>query len=712
MSQKGKITITFNDNPINGEFIRFKRGKDINGIAITPILMESTFYSGARTSNNRLPINAFVSTAGEAAAAAYVQYFQIDQNISNLMTIQRTANVVVIEIELLWNFESFETNGTASVVIEQDITPAFFISEVNVLESTTDTCNFVRVRVLTSQQSDSWYFKGGLSDQNTVVTNPFFIEVPRTQPKEMVITKNLATPIDLITTWYPPNTFLYIRKIYQSGIEVVVSPSPLVGATVTVNITYANQLEQTVVTPSLTYSLDNVTFGTSNVFTGQAEGDYTIYIKDNLGCTSLKNFSVEYASSGRPEFVSISDLNSIGFAQSQIWDGYQNGIEKNKNNVLAMTGRQDNLFEERLVYRNEDELRIQFKSSYTNQTVTIEDCEGDQLSFIPTVEKMSNNLNLFEWLEATIIPYGDNNNLTAVFFTVGKRYNEAAVEIGTYELNGNLPDFAYIGNLVEVVSWNGAIGGVHAIVDIVFDQTLGKNIIIFNYQNNFSGQQQASFKSYYDLLPFEVYEFNMNFPDIGAARAVDLLIRLRIQFVDNLYDERNYYSNWIEVIGSGNEYSLNKYFSINYSNNNNRSIFYLYGIKHFIRVEVLLSNAIIDDTVDVVKGDLTTYLSESIVNQGIKIQFAEVTEKVMVKIVLALSSDNLFINGIGYVKFENVEVVATENTNLYLITSTVLESGQNFNTFINNRTGNNESYREPIYMPGLIRGNEGDLITT
>jgi guanyl-specific ribonuclease Sa len=45
-------------------------------------------------------------------------------------------------------------------------------------------------------------------------------------------------------------------------------------------------------TPPLTYSLDGVTYQASNIFTGLAAGNYTVYVKDNNGCFVTKPATV------------------------------------------------------------------------------------------------------------------------------------------------------------------------------------------------------------------------------------------------------------------------------------------------------------------------------------------------------------------------------------------------------------------------------------
>jgi hypothetical protein len=40
------------------------------------------------------------------------------------------------------------------------------------------------------------------------------------------------------------------------------------------------------------YSLDNITFQASNIFNGLVAGNYTVYFRDNLGCTGTQNITI------------------------------------------------------------------------------------------------------------------------------------------------------------------------------------------------------------------------------------------------------------------------------------------------------------------------------------------------------------------------------------------------------------------------------------
>jgi hypothetical protein len=622
------------------------------------------------------------------------------------MTISRILNVVTIEIDLAWSLETFTTTTGATSSITAPVPETFTLTQATLEIHPTTPCDLIDVEITTSQQATGYSYALGNTPIIAVTTNPFKVPVTRTIPTKIYVHKGGSPSLDVIQLKFRDD-YIYIRKILGPGFKITVLPNPLLGATVTANINYIGQLSQQPVSELLTYSLNNTNFQSSNIFTGQTDGDYTMYVKDNLGCTVEKNYTVSSSSSSREPFVFISDLNSIGFAKSEIWNGTQNGINKNPENVLAKTDTQDILFDERLIFREEDNVRIQFKSNFDSNVVKMQDCEGNNISQVITVEKMSNNMNLFEGLDAELYSYGPG--LTAIYFLTGNIYNEAGVVTGTYDLNGNLPDFAYIGNTVDIQIQTSGIGGVHTISDILYDETIEKRVIIFEYGNLSVNPITVTARSYYDILNFEIYEFNVDFNGLIIKAGLEPTVRLKLTNTDNLYDTRNYYSNWIEIIKTEDNYDLNKYVSINYSNNNNRSIFYVYGITHFIRAEILFSNSTIDDSVEVIRGDTNTYLSESIVHSGMTISFAEVTYKVMMKISLALSSENLFINGLGYVKESNLEIEPILNTNLYKINVKLLRSRENFNSFINTNIGNDESYRT-LYIPGLNKTNLGGSI--
>jgi len=703
---KAKLEITFVRDAADGETLSF----DIYNNDTTDVVSKSvTFQDEPRRSNNNLEITDSTGIAGEAAAIEFVKYFEIDLNAGKLMSVSRNQNVVTIEMNnLIWDFQNFATTTGATSSITATTGPDLFITNISPQIHPTDPCNYVDLEVTTNVQVDSWGFG---TFQNIVATNPFTITIQRQVVSTPNILKLGYDTIENVAEEYYGEPHFYFRKLYEGNIVITVQPNELSGATVTIEPTYGTQLIQRPnILTDLTYSLDNINFDPGNLFsgtqlTGQADGDYTIYVKDQFGCTVSKDYTVS-GSGGRDAFFHVSKYNSISFSKDEVWDGAENGVHKNRDNVLSLTDfGKKTLYEERLILRDDDEVTIQFKSNYANHDVEIQNCAGEALSQTPAIVKKSNNTDLFESLDATLTSLGDGRS--ALFFTSGNVYNEAGGVFGSYELQGNLPDSAIIGVSVEIVGH-----GVHEIRDIIYSEDLGKKIMVFNY--GYNGVDAAVvMKAYYDLLPYEVYEFTVDVSaNVYHGNTIEPdLFRVKLQASDGLYGTVNYYSEYIKQYGVS-DWNYDKFVSINYWNNNNRDVFYLYGIKHFLRAEVLEVSTIIDDTNEIVKADNTTYVASSTLHEGIKVKFAECTHRMALKLSMALSCENLFINGLGYVKKENISISPIENTNLYEVECELLSNGENFSTVIESETGQSEGYASTITANKLLNVSADELLKT
>lgn len=85
-----------------------------------------------------------------------------------------------------------------------------------------------------------------------------------------------------------------------NSINVVVSPGQPLAATTTVSNVKCNAANDGSVTVSLSvtgtppyqYSLDNITYQSSNIFNGLAAGSYTVYFRDNNNCTGTQTFTI------------------------------------------------------------------------------------------------------------------------------------------------------------------------------------------------------------------------------------------------------------------------------------------------------------------------------------------------------------------------------------------------------------------------------------
>jgi len=714
MANLSSIDITFLRDATDKEYLNLKR---TNQDSLLEVLMPETFVDSYRTGSgviSNISI-AVYPILGEKTAYEFAKYLALDYNSSRIMTISQFENLVSIEILDPWEIEMDSFSAGLVSVVETGRVPSGFEILSATLEPNVSPCDYVDVEITTSEQADAYFI--GRAALILVSTNPFTVTLPRTSQLKITVVKD-AINYNVSELVYGEPWF-YFNKMYPTNIQVQVVTDILNGATVIFNVTYPTQQDQ--LPPNydnLLYSLDGITYlapGVNSV-TMQSQGDYTVYVKDYWGCVVTKDYTVNQAA-GREPYLFISDINSIGFSKSEEWNGNQDGIHKNSKNTLSGVEVGKFCYSQNDIFRDEDKVRIQFKSNYNDHIIHIEDCSGVDIA-VPSigVSKMSNNLDLFESLQCWI--YNREGIYIGVYFTSGNAYDAGGSIIDTFTLDGNLPDSAIIGNSMYIYV-EGVLDGIYTIQNIVYDSDINKRVIVLDFEFVLISPTEGFMRAYYDILPFEVYEFDVDFDVISSyfptqSSDSDKSARVRLEVLDDVYGNEDYYTEYIDVLNLtqyNDARGLDKLVAINYYNDNNRSIFYLYGISHFIRAEVLEIENLIFDESESEKGDLTTYLAKSTVHEGVKISFAEVTERVKIKIVLALSSKYLFVNGVGYVKNDGFEVSKVENTNLYTITANLIESGKNFNINVDSKTGNTGSYKN-IYIPKLITTNIGQNIKT
>jgi len=707
METKGKIIITFNSDALNNNVINFDRYNATAGEGGIPstISMNTTYTTAARTQTKFIQILNPTSIAGEQSAIAYQKYFNIDQNFSKLMTLTRSANVITIEATNNWSFINFSSSSFVTSSITVPVPDTFQLDAAS-LTTSSSPCDKIDVDILMTEQADSYTLSYGRFSPVppiTVTTNPFTVEINRAAGAYIKVNKSGSPTINVpFDQW--GEEFLYIRKLYQENINIVVNENILLGATAVVNVSYGNQLgERPPNTNILSYSLDGTTYSSSNVFSALTSGTYTVYTKDIFNCVVQKEFQVVSSAETRSRFFEIPKLNSITFGRNETWNGLQNGIHKNRNNTLSLLGIQDFQFEEKLIVRNTDTVRIQFKSNYQTHIAKYQSCLGLNTSNSLVIEKMSNNLDLFESLASVVFSY--NQNL-ALYFESGNVYDTGGTVIAQYELNGNLPDSAIIGTTVDISGF-----GLYPIVDIVYDEQRNKRAIVFDLSYNGVDQSNVIMKAYYDLLPFEVYEMDVPFNNLVIQGTTKREVRIYISATHPIYGTVDEYSEYISILEEevyNEQNGLNNLLAINYYNQNNKSIFYLYGIKHFMRAEFVNFETTIIDESDVSQGDLKTFLLDSTLHEGANITFADMTYSMKIKLSLALSSESLFINGLGYVKNGNLTIEQIENTNLYSVSCELIRTNESFDINGEGNLGRNEDYTT-TFIPRLVTGNNNYL---
>lgn len=579
-------------------------------------------------------------------------------------------------------------NVISAVVIENEVTP----------------CTYVDILVTVDAPIYGWFFSGSPITLTGALTS-FLVSVPREFPGRVALIETEGSgKYDLAFEDFGI-LYFHFRHLYSSNINIITNPN--LDGTHTVDIALLWHQEPNLPYNSIDYeySLNDVDWFDSSNFPTVATGSHIAYVRDSMGCKVQKSFELEAGVSNPFEkFFFISNVNSVTFAKDEVWDSLQDGIYKTRDNTLSLTGIEDWLNREAILYRDKDNIKIQFKSNYPEHEITIEDCKGELIELPIVALKKSENLDLFESLDCHL--YAFNSNILGMYFSSGDYYDEVGSVLGQFELQGNLPNSAIIGTVMEIPGY-----GSQEVVDIFYDRTINKRVCIFNVAPSTLGV--VIMKALYNLLPYNIYEFPLDFGDVTVPVGLMNQIRIRIKAFDiPNAEEENHYSEYINILSDGDWADMNgdnDIVSFDYFNKNNQDIFYIYGITHFFRTAIkMLEEVIIDDS-EITIGDKTTNLIKSSVNEGIKIEFEEVNYREMIKITLALSSEVLFINGKGYVKNEGIEVKKIENTNLFNIECTLIDSGESFNININGATGGTGN---PIYIPKLIETGTGNYLKT
>ena len=637
-----KIEITFLDGIAIDDYLSFRIFK-----FVTPTFgqTQQETFKALRSTNGQVTLD----TNGIKNATNFVTSFNIDYNGFALYFITRISNVVTIEFTSdEWNFDTWQTN---SAFISSNLVPivptTFSFVEKILQNASADFCNKVGSSIETDELATIITLNGVVLT-TTNINNPYLYDIDRGIVNTFILENATG---DLLNYVIPSIDYLTSDNI---SINIIQSLS---GATLTVTVINAIGL-------TLEYSLDNVNWQTSNIFTGQEEGTRFLYVRDNYGCIKSKGYTVT-ALGTRTAFHKISKANSINFSLSEIWNGCS--IFKNDENTLQCQELVKYNYINKILFQTCDYTTTQIKSNFETVTATLRDSLLNETPL--TISKKTSNLNRFKSLDAKYYKY--RTGKLGIYFDTGNLYDEFGIDIGDYTLNGNLPEFAILGVEIELKGI-----GVYKIVDILYDEDKNKRVIIIDY--TFNGlDTSVIISSIYDVIDYDVYEFDIDW-SLYSIGSYDIVVK----HIDTINGERTYISENINLAVEHKDTLAIRYF-----NNNNRDIFYKYGIEHFIRIPFIYFIAKQKDEQEINITDLSASVVESTVYELNEIKFDTVATEIMRKLVVSLSCENVFINGVGYVKDGNIETENIQNTNLYEVTATMLKTNVSYTNFKQGQTG-------------------------
>lgn len=608
----------------------------------------------------------------EFISTNYKNAFNLDHNASGLFTVVSTSGPVnsglgTVVITANYPNANFVINGSTSgatiITDNQEVVPDFNISNVSFSTATTDQSQKVKVNVTTSELATKIISPFVL---NSNANNPFSFDWLRGQSINITV-ENAAGTQATQSVVLPAllNAINFSAQINNSSN----------GATVVIQNTSSKGLV-------LLYSLDNVTFQSSNVFPGLETGNYTFYVIDQFGGAISKAFEITENGIYTPYFY-ISKSNSFRFANRITFGDSAN--YKNDENTLSCEVDSKIPYQEIQQFQSADVITTQFKSNYQTNTAKIIKSDASEVNI--DVVKMSNNIGIKDKLDA--IKYNLGDGKTGIYFLSGNRYDYATNAVTEpYLLNGALPEWAQIGNYIQLgAAW-------FLIEESVYDDAKSADVLVIS--NTYTGIDTAVIvASIYNRENYEIYEFTMDMVDY-----IDQYFRVRINNTDSHFTELIHLSEmiWCKV-------KHEKVLEISYRNSTNTDMFYATGITNLIRVPYHLIKGKVDEDSETHKTDTTAILLNADMYEVDDIVFEPVTKEMWRKLLQALSHEIVTINGVGYVKNGNFNTEGPlEESNLYVLTATMMKTGSVYNS---QNSGSLDFNSSSVEVPALIATENG-----
>lgn len=621
-----------------------------------------------RSSNYQVTRGTPTLNPGERAAMNFVQAFNLDwggytvTRVGNEVTIA-AGNYGVYQTEFYVNgiFAPYTNHPSIEFEINNGSLIAFSIDSI-VFSEAPNACTEVIATVTTNELATK-ITSPVVVNPNT--NNPFVLTLLRGQT--FTLTLENATG-DVINQLEETPSLLS-----ASNFNIIINNSPN-GATAIIENSNTSGL-------ILEYSLDNSTWQTSNIFSGLVADDYTLYVRDNLGCSFSLDFNVSEFGIYTPFFY-ISKANSFRFANRITWGDSEN--YKNDENTLSCEVDVPLPYKEIQQFQSADTPTTQFKSNYQTNVAKVIKSDLSEVN-IPIVKK-TNNIGVKDKRDAR--KYNLGGGKTGIYFISGNIYDyDTNVITGTHALNGTLPLWGKSGEYFN-------ISGVwYQIEETVYDES--KNAYVIVVESAYTGSEvNVIAGSIFNIENYEVYEFTI---DMNAY--IHEKFRVKLENTDPHFPSITHLTEliWCKVKHKG-------VLEIAYYNTTNTDILYSTGIRHKIRIPYTSRNGRIEENSEIHKTDTDAILLNADLFEVDEFTFEPITKEIMHKLTEALSHEKVSIDGVGYVKNGSFNVEgALGDTNLYIVVATMMKTGNVYNS----QSGSSVGFSGDIEIPGIITTDSG-----
>jgi len=564
--------------------------------------------------------------------------FQLDHNSGGQFVVSYDGTSFEFSSETYFtDGDPTETlNNTSGRIVStiSEIDDAFAVISTDV---TNGTCDLLRASVTTNGNMNSIVTTYG-SDIVSPPADHYTVDLPR-----MLTLTNILVLCYRSSTDENATTIISVPTLLLPAMFTLTQASNPLATNVSIeNITQGLTLE---------YSINGTDYQSEPLFTNLLDGDYTLYVKDQFDCEIEIEFSVVAQSTTIPYFH-ISKSNALRFAKDETVN--ESTIFANDENSLSCQSLQSLQYKQFQQFKVGDVIKTQFKSNFATNTAKLIDSVDDETALL--VEKISNYLDLKEKRDAKIVTL--ESGKYGVYFVSGNiyDYNTEAVT-GTYELLGELPEWAEVGNWIVINSI------FYQIENKSFNETVNAWQIEFTSTETLSGD--IIIGSVYNLENYEIYEFSID----TTALLGDYTAQ--INGTDTIFGTITYNSEILHI-----STTVERSLFIEYWNDVNTD-FFLTDWTHKIRVGYISITPELDNENETFKTDESATIYDVQNYEVNRFVFTPQTTELNRKLVLALSHKNVKINGILYTKksFELEGLSDFVNIQKLTATMTKAESG-------------------------------------
>jgi hypothetical protein len=611
------------------------------------ILQRTEAFRQARTRNGTVAYSDpySVNLIAENYSNAWNIDYQYYSGASVLYSTFSLNQVVITSQRNDWIFDSIVgsaiDNGSVTYVISNDTQNVSKKVSINgYSKSVGNECTKCLVELIC---------EGGTSPYNVYINDvlqlsnqasPITATIDRAISNKIRVTDSANVLIGIATSFAN-------RKVETIDITSVITNS-LSGSTINVSVEFISSS----VSP-YQYSLNGTNYQASNVFTGQAPGTYTIYVKDNFDCVSSKTIVIDGSTALVETVFDISEINALRFAKYDL--GKKNQKNTLSNNELRLTSY--TYFQK---YLENDIITTQFKTNaqYINCFYLDKDSNITQLSEI----KKTNNIGLKQKSTSTYFDLG--NGKSGIYFGVVNLLNyDTQAFIETVNYGFALPQWANTKNSLVTIDGIGQV----KIDNIVYSETYNSFVLEFNIAYTGSAVTNKIISAEYNLQPYEIYEF-----DTTVIKDCSVIIEVGSS-IDNI--DFTYISECIKMVVD-NDFL----FEITYWDDENKgNMNYQTNIKHKLRLNGYQDD-IGEQETEGYNGDKEFYVTDNIIYDVQKFTFKQLSTQMANKLRMAVAHSYLLINGLYYKLSEAPEVSGDGNYNLKTFSVSLKQGGERFLT--------------------------------